>query len=138
MSPVGPGSKALMAAAAAVAILGTACSSSPAISSTTPPATSQPPASASPSTAGATVQQGAGGALVFTPTTLSVKEGQSLGVTNVGTFPHTFTINGKGIDVVNNPGQSQNVTIDLSPGTYQFICRFHVSQGMKGTLTVTD
>jgi len=54
-----------------------------------------------------------------------------------GTASHTFTITGKGIDVVNSPGQSQNVTINLAPGTYQFICRFHVSLGMRGTLTVT-
>ena len=33
--------------------------------------------------------------------------------------------------------QSQNVTINLAPGSYQFICRFHVSLGMKGTLTIT-
>ena len=39
--------------------------------------------------------------------------------------------------MVNSPGQSQNVTINLAPGTYQFICRFHVGLGMKGTLTVT-
>jgi len=28
------------------------------------------------------------------------------------------------------------VTIDLAPGTYPFICRFHESQGMTGTLVV--
>jgi plastocyanin len=85
---------------------------------------------------GVTVQQGAGG-FVFAPSTLTVKMGDSLAVTNVGTASHTFTITGKGIDVVNSPGQSQNVTINLAPGTYQFICRFHVNLGMKGTLTVT-
>jgi plastocyanin len=91
----------------------------------------------SPSAAGATIQQGAGG-FVFSPTTLTVKKGESITVTNVGTASHTFTITGKGIDVVNSPGQSQNVSITLAPGTYQFICRFHVSLGMKGTLTVTS
>jgi plastocyanin len=66
-----------------------------------------------------------------------VTKGESITVTNVGSAAHTFTITGKGVDVVNNPGQSQKVTIDLAPGTYQFICRFHVSFGMKGTLTVS-
>jgi plastocyanin len=50
---------------------------------------------------------------------------------------HTFTITGKGINVVNLPGQSQTLTINLAPGTYQFICTYHVSLGMKGTLVVT-
>jgi plastocyanin len=39
--------------------------------------------------------------------------------------------------VVNQGGQKQTVTIDLAPGTYAFLCRFHASSGMKGTLTVT-
>ena len=39
--------------------------------------------------------------------------------------------------MVNNQGQTQNVTINLAPGAYQFICWFHVNLGMKGTLTVT-
>jgi plastocyanin len=29
------------------------------------------------------------------------------------------------------------VTLNLPPGTYPFFCSFHVSQGMKGTLTLT-
>jgi plastocyanin len=76
--------------------------------------------------------------LVFSPVTLTVKKGASMSVTIVGSASHTFTITGKGIDVVNSPGQSQSVAIDLAPGTYEFICRFHVSLGMKGTLTVTS
>ena len=89
------------------------------------------------STTGAnTVQQGAGG-FVFSPTKLTVSKGTKLTISNVGTAQHTFTIQGKGIDVVNNPGQSQKVTITLAPGTYTFICRFHASLGMKGTITVT-
>ena len=31
---------------------------------------------------------------------------------------------------------AQDVTIDLAPGTYPFICRFHEGQGMTGTLVV--
>jgi plastocyanin len=87
---------------------------------------------------GTVLQQGAGGQLVFAPTSLSVNQGVTLMVSNVSAdTPHTFTIPGKGIDITNDPGQSQSVAIDLPPGTYQFVCRFHQSSGMTGTLTVT-
>jgi plastocyanin len=94
-------------------------------------------ASTSPTPASGTIQQGAGGALVFAPTSLTVTQGEKLTVVNVGSAAHTFTITGHGIDVVNNPGQQAQVAIELAPGTYQFICRFHVGSGMKGTLVVT-
>jgi plastocyanin len=58
-------------------------------------------------------------------------------VKNVGTLPHTYTIQDKGINEVLTPGQSANVSIDLAPGTYTFVCTFHQSSGMTGTLTVT-
>jgi plastocyanin len=91
--------------------------------------------SSTSSNASGTIEQGAGG-FVFSPNKLTVKKGQSITVTNVGTASHTFTISSKGIDVTNDPGKSQKVRIKLAPGTYVFICRFHVSLGMKGTLTV--
>ena len=73
----------------------------------------------------------------FSPSTFSVSQGDTIAVKDATTgTPHTFTIEGKGIDVVNDPGQTQSVTISLPPGTYPFICRFHSSLGMKGTLTV--
>jgi plastocyanin len=53
------------------------------------------------------------------------------------TTPHTFTVTGQSIDITNDAGQSQTVTINLPAGTYPFICRFHQGLGMKGTLTVT-
>jgi plastocyanin len=85
----------------------------------------------------ATVQQGAGGQLVFSPASLTVKKGDAIEVSNVGSIPHTFTITGQAVDVVNSGGQSQDVAIDLAPGTYTFFCSFHVSLGMQGSLTVT-
>ncbi len=133
--------------AMAVALVSTACgggggggggaSSSPAQSNpaaTTPGAVAtSPPAAAG----GQTVQQGANGALVFSPTKLSVAKGSTITVQNVSGTAHTFTIQGHGINVVNQGGKSSTVKIDLAPGTYTFICTFHVSLGMKGTLTVT-
>ena len=93
--------------------------------------------SPAPSLAADTLQQGAGGALVFTPTTITVAKGATLTVANVGSAPHSFTVLNTTIDVVNAVGQTQTVTITLKPGTYPFICRFHVNLGMKGTLVVT-
>jgi plastocyanin len=115
---------AVVGLSAVIAILSSACSSS------------SRPAGPSGSSGATTLQQGAGG-LVFAPTTLTVTKGESIIVKNVGTAAHTFTVTGTAIDAVNDPGKSQSVTIDLTPGTYPFVCRFHASLGMKGTLTVT-
>ncbi len=92
----------------------------------------------SPAAGAQTLEQGAGEQLVFSPTSLTVTKGVTITVKNVSSSTaHTFTIQGKGINIVNQPGKSATVTIDLAPGSYQFICTFHVSSGMKGTLTVT-
>jgi plastocyanin len=73
----------------------------------------------------------------FTPAKITVHQGDTVTVsdTNPNT-PHTFTVTGTDIDVANDPMSSQDVTIDLAPGTYPFICRFHEGQGMTGTLVV--
>jgi plastocyanin len=149
------GTRAAMGAVVLVALIGVACGSKTPTTSggggSTTPATSggggygggygggggggQSP-SAGPA-ASATVKQGAGGQLAFTPATLTVKQGDTIEIDDVASIPHTFTIDGQGVDVVNEGGQKQAVDITLAPGTYTFICRFHVSLGMKGTLTVT-
>ena len=56
---------------------------------------------------------------------------------NVSDTAHTFTVTGQGIDIETMPGKTAKVTIDLPPGTYPFVCRFHESMGMKGTLVVS-
>jgi len=115
------------------------CTSSSASGATAPSATAGAPV-ASPSaggTKGGTLDQGTGSQLVFTPTTVTVPHGSTITVNNLSSIPHTFTISGQSIDVTNPGGSSQVVTIDLPAGTYPFICRFHVSSGMKGTLVVT-
>ena len=73
----------------------------------------------------------------FTPAKVSVTQGDTITIkdTNPST-PHTFTVTGTDIDVANDPMESQDVAIDLAPGTYDFVCRFHEGQGMTGTLTV--
>ena len=100
---------------------------------TTPPSTAPSPTgggSAAPTISQINYQ--------FSPSTLTVKSGSTLAVKDATTgTPHNFTVTGKGIDVTNAAGQTQTVTISLPPGTYAFFCKFHVSMGMKGTLTVT-
>jgi plastocyanin len=130
-----------MRAIAGTAVLGlllAACSSS---SSATPPATAPPaPASsAAPATsAGPSVATLTQDNFAFSPTKLTVKSGSTITLTDANAATsHNFTIDGQGVNVTNAPGQSQDVTLNLQPGTYPFYCSFHVSQGMKGTLTVT-
>lgn len=73
----------------------------------------------------------------FSPGSFTVKKGQTITVVNsTPATPHTFTISGHGVNVTVNPGQSSTVTINLPPGRYPFVCTFHVSLGMKGTLIV--
>src|SRR5438128_10799744 len=107
----------------AAVLLGAACANGTRASSGTP---SPSPPTASTSTSGSsggrygsgrtssappnTVQQGAGG-FVFNPSTITVKEGKIITVTNVGSTDHTFTVVGKNIDIVNAPGASKKVTI---------------------------
>ncbi|MEP7033844.1 MAG: cupredoxin domain-containing protein [Actinomycetota bacterium] len=74
----------------------------------------------------------------FDPATFTVGSGETITIKNgnAGT-PHNFTVKGMSVDITNDPLGSQDVTIDLQPGTYEFFCKFHVQLGMKGTLTVT-
>jgi plastocyanin len=73
----------------------------------------------------------------FSPAKITVKQGDTITVSDTNPrTPHTFTVSGTDIDVANEPMASQDVTIDLEPGTYDFFCRFHEAQGMTGTLTV--
>jgi len=75
--------------------------------------------------------------LTFSPANITVKSGAKLQVVNTASFTHTFTVLNTSIDVVNEGGKTASVPIGLKPGTYPFICKIHVNQGMKGTLVVT-
>jgi plastocyanin len=74
---------------------------------------------------------------VFQPNTLTVASGAELELDNEGQNPHTFTIDGEDVDTQVNAGENAKVTLDLAAGTYDFVCRFHQSLGMTGTLTVS-
>ncbi|MEO8475441.1 MAG: cupredoxin domain-containing protein [Actinomycetota bacterium] len=73
----------------------------------------------------------------FTPSNIHVKRGASITIQNsTPQTPHTFTVPGHGLDQALDPQTTVKVTIDLPPGTYPFLCRFHSGLGMKGTLIV--
>jgi plastocyanin len=74
---------------------------------------------------------------LFMPKTVKVDSGDTLEVRNGNArTPHTFTVVGEDVDLELAPLTSKTTTIDLAPGTYQLICRFHEQLGMKGTLQV--
>jgi plastocyanin len=75
---------------------------------------------------------------LFQPKTVKVNSGDTLEVRNGNArTPHTFTVVGEDVDLELAPLMSDTTTIDLPPGTYQLICRFHEQLGMKGTLKVS-
>jgi len=149
---LGKKTPARMVMIAALLLLGTACASNlPTAGALSTNQTPSPSISAggdggnyggryggspSPAAGANTIQAGAGG-FRFSPSTLSVTTGTTIRVENVGTIRHNFTITGKGINHLIDPGTSRPVPINLPVGTYTFFCRFHVSFGMKGSLTVT-
>jgi len=101
----------------------------------TPPAQNAGSPSESPSESG----DGGGGAdltivdFAFSPTDLSVTEGQTITVTNIGENSHTFTTEDDAIDETIGAGDTLEITL-TGVTTGGFHCRFH-SQ-MVGTLTV--
>jgi plastocyanin len=73
----------------------------------------------------------------FTPAKITVKQGDTITVSDTNpSTPHTFTVTGTDIDVANDAMSAQDITFDLAPGTYPFVCRYHEGQGMTGTLVV--
>jgi plastocyanin len=75
---------------------------------------------------------------LFDPGTVKVGSGDVVSVRNGNArTPHTFTVVGEDVDLELAPLTTETVTIDLAPGTYQLICRFHESLGMKATLKVS-
>jgi glucose/arabinose dehydrogenase/plastocyanin len=59
-------------------------------------------------------------------------------VPNAGAALHTFVIQDQGVKLEMAPGETQEVSINLPAGTYDFICDVpgHAEAGMVGTITV--
>lgn len=80
----------------------------------------------------------------FDPSQVTTSAGETTFlVTNAGTLEHEFEIF-KGDQVVDEvegivPGLTRDLTVDLAPGQYTYVCKLtgHEDAGMKGTLTVT-
>jgi plastocyanin len=136
--------KPIIAAAIAVALGAAACgggngaASTPSGSGATATTTATMSGSPSPS-AGETSGETrlAMEDFVFQPAALKVASGASIQLENEGKSPHTFTIDGQGIDEQVAAGSNSTITVNLDPGTYDFYCKFHKGQGMTGTLTVS-
>jgi plastocyanin len=75
----------------------------------------------------------------FAPTVLEGEAGQalSLSLLNEGAAPHTFTIDDQDVDVQLGAGESGQAEVTFpDSGALVFYCRFHVSGGMLGGLSV--
>lgn len=77
----------------------------------------------------------------FEPTALSVKAGSKVVVVvhNEGKALHNFSVSQANVDTDVQADKRTTVTFTApsSPGTVEFICKYHAGQGMKGTLNVT-
>lgn len=73
----------------------------------------------------------------FDPAELTISQGESVEITNVGKTLHNFTVDGEDVTSGNVPtGQSATAnTSSLEAGTYEFYCSLHRA-AMQGTLEV--
>lgn len=78
----------------------------------------------------------------FSPSTISVRTGDSVSVTfkNEGKFPHNFSVTELGVSGKTiQPGATDTVTFTADKaGTYKYLCTVgnHADKGMVGTITV--
>lgn len=121
----------LLGAVFALTLLATACGGD----EEPPPAQNGGTTTESPSDAG---DGGRGADLTtvdfgFSPTELSVTEGQTISVANIGETSHTFTTDDETIDETIPSGETVEITLTgVTSGGFH--CRFHPQ--MVGTLTV--
>jgi plastocyanin len=77
----------------------------------------------------------------FKPSAVTASTSQDIVLTNNGSALHNFSITSLGIDQDVQPGQTVTLTApgpSVKPGSYDFFCKYHKSQGMVGTLTATS
>ncbi|WP_243300422.1 cupredoxin domain-containing protein [Bacillus litorisediminis] len=75
----------------------------------------------------------------FNPKVITIPNGRTttLILKNQGNKEHTFTVEKLGIDAEVQPGKEKTITVKPEkPGTYELICRYHVREGMVGTVIV--
>jgi plastocyanin len=72
----------------------------------------------------------------FRPPAWAIPEAGSYTLRNDGVALHNLTIEEAGLDIDLQPGESEEVDVDLDAGTYGMVCSYHVAQGMTGALVV--
>lgn len=70
------------------------------------------------------------------PDRVAVPEGGAVLVDNRDPLRHTFAIEGTDLDVLVEAGVQRRIPIDLSPGTYTYLCTVPGHESMTGTLEV--
>ena len=76
--------------------------------------------------------------LKFQPSSATIKVGDVVQWTNTGNSVHSVTFDNQQVPSLDtqNGGEKYEVKF-LKPGTYHYICTYHVTSGMTGTITVT-
>jgi plastocyanin len=72
----------------------------------------------------------------FSPSTLTIRVGDTVLATNKDSSAHTFTVPALGKDSGNmDSGETYRLTFTRA-GTFHFVCTYHDSFGMNGDVTV--
>jgi plastocyanin len=72
----------------------------------------------------------------FQPEAWAIPGSGTYTLRNDGAALHNLTLEEAGLDVDLQPRDSQQIEIELDPGTYGMVCAYHVAQGMTGALVV--
>jgi cytochrome c oxidase subunit II len=76
--------------------------------------------------------------LKFAPASLSVKVGDVIQWSNDGSSVHNVTFDNHAVPSSDTMSGGDKYELKFStPGTYHYVCTFHISVGMQGTITVT-
>jgi plastocyanin len=71
----------------------------------------------------------------YTPSCIAARPGATIGLSNEGEAPHTFTVEGTQVSVDLQAGDHGSADLaGVAPGTYSVICTYHPQ--MKATLEV--
>ena len=106
------------------------------LSGTLPPGTTAVAEKVTGATAGVRVAET--DALVFQPSSATAKVGDVIEWTNTGNAVHNVVFDNQGVPSSDTMNQGDTFEIKFTkPGTYSYVCKFHESVNMRGTITVT-
>ena len=106
------------------------------LSGTLPPGTTAVAEKVTGATAGVKVAEA--DALVFQPSSATAKVGDVIEWTNTGNAVHNVVFDNQGVPSSDTMNQGDTFEIKFTkPGTYSYVCKFHESVNMRGTITVT-